>query len=88
MAGGKAKLMIELLGLKFIEDSEAMVYVQVRFPRTRRKRIRMKWANNPNNYAIRPTIMKLYNPFTGVLQYIGHPIMIVKLKQQLVNTQK
>lgn len=46
--------MFDLHGIRVIFDRHMTERVQVRFPRTRKKRVRRKWAKRPGNYRERP----------------------------------
>lgn len=52
---------------------------QVRFPRTKKRRIRKKWAKRPENYKTIPWD-KVYQMGDAIY---AHPAMIEKLKRQM-----
>ena len=70
-----------LFGLKVITDIYMVDRKQVKFPRSKKKRIRKKWAKNQDNYR--------WIPWDKVYQMgdtlIMHPSMLEKLKKQLNN---
>lgn len=63
-------------GLKIVE-SEFLVE-QFRFPRSKKKRIRKKWANRQENW--RPDIKRAYQIGDSL---ICHPIFAQRLREQL-----
>jgi hypothetical protein len=64
-----------------IIESTAMIE-QFRFPKSRKKRIRKKWAKRPQNW--RPDLKKTYVMGDTV---ICHPILAAKLRAHLANTK-
>ena len=64
---------------------------QIRFPHSRRKRIRKKWAKNRSNYLCSPD-PKIYHvtmptEFGGNEMLVGHP-KTVKIMMQLLDPSK
>lgn len=64
-------------GFQIIESKTLVIKYQYRFPKSKRRRIRKKWKNNPNNYKTRP------DPQYYLLnnQIICHPIMAERLRK-------
>lgn len=66
-------------GLKIICDDSLADWKQVKFPRSKKKRICRKWAKNQKNYA--------YIPKNGYYQIgdmlIMHPTMLESLKREI-----
>lgn len=68
------------MGFRVILNDFMADYKQVKFPRSKKKRIRRKWAKNLKNYA--------YVPWTKMYQMGGdtlvmHPAMYERLKREL-----
>lgn len=53
---------------------------QFRFPRTKKRRIRKKWAARRENFRPDPNIYHIAGA-----GYVGHPATIAKMKGQLEN---
>lgn len=68
-----------LMGLKIIVDNCMADWKQVKFPRSKKKRIRKKWAKNRKNYrwVAWTTVYRIGNVI------VMHPIMLAKLKKEL-----
>lgn len=73
-----ADYFIPLAGFS-IYESHAMC-VQFRFPRSKRRRIRKKWAKDKHNFKPSPQILRSGNTL------ICHPAMAVKLREHLAQT--
>ena len=68
-----------LFNLEFIGNQYMYDYVQVRKPRSKKKRIQKKWRKNPANYQMVPwTTMYQFGQ-----QIIAHPQKIQELRQSL-----
>ena len=67
------------LSLNIIESAFLTISVQYRFPRSKCKRIRKKWAKRKCNYQEIPDTEKVYMTPFGV---ICHPILARKLRSQ------
>lgn len=67
-----------LSGLNVITDHRMVERKQVRFPRTKKRRIRRKWAKRPENYKEFPlkTVYQVGNDL------IMHPAMFAELQKQ------
>lgn len=58
--------------------------VQVRFPRTKRKRIRKKWAKNHRNWVsvpAKPVFYKMKNPVTGRDQIVTNTLGLAAIQE-------
>jgi len=66
-------------GLQFVEQPWLSINEQVKFPRSKRKRIRKKWRKNPKYWRKRPdpSVYRMGN------MIVGHPIMIRRIKREL-----
>jgi len=60
-----------------IEDSHLLSKTQVRFPRSKKKRIRKKWAKQERNFSYRPS--KEIYPMGDTI--LCHPIMAQKIRK-------
>ena len=65
--------------IQFIEAPWMTNRVQFRHPRSKKKRIRRKWAKDPRNYCMKPWD-KFYQ--MGDTIY-AHPVKIEQLKREL-----
>ncbi len=63
-------------GIKIIESN--LLVEQYRFPKSKKKRIRVKWAKRPANW--RPDIKRAYQMGDAI---ICHPIMAQQIRRQL-----
>ena len=75
--------LFDLIGFRIITEEYMADRKQVKFPRSKKRRIRKKWAKNPANYE--------WIPWDRVYQMGGtlvmHPMMLVKLKKVLNENQ-
>ena len=78
-AGPQLGLMPLLSGFRVYSSPHMADRKQVRFPRTKKRRIRKKWAKRPENYRTIPWD-KVYRMGDAIY---AHPAMIEKLKRQL-----
>ena len=62
-----------LSGIKIIESPHAVASTQIRFPRTKKKRILKKWKKQDCNYALRPAAYM----FQG--EFITHPEVMKRI---------
>ena len=71
----------QLSGIRIIES--VAFKVQYRFPRSKSRRIRKKWQNNPRNYKPDP---KLYSTHHNgqITSIMGHPQIIQHLREQII----
>jgi hypothetical protein len=65
-------------GMEFMECLWMCDSIQVRFPRSKKKRIRKKWRKKKENWGIKPG-EKVY-VMDGII--IAHPVIIQKIKDQ------
>ena len=75
--------MIPIAGLKIIEDTNLGSRVQVRFPRSKRKRIRRKWSKDQRNYVFKPDTAFYTNIKGGYI--ICHPSMADEIRRQIAH---
>lgn len=74
-------LAVAMSGFKFIENPRMVTGRPLRAPRSKKYRIRKKWANIPGNMV--------YTPVTGLFYLnaerivIGHPVTIAALKARI-----
>jgi len=73
--------MMALDGFEIVENELMVEVVQVRFPRSRRRRIRKKWAGRACNRAVRPMDTALVDFGRG--RVYCHPSFAVYLREQL-----
>ncbi len=68
-------------GVKFYEIPTMVI--QFRVPKTKRKRVRKKWANDPKNFKPNPSL------YTSVINgdIMGHPATIAGLKREIERGQ-
>jgi hypothetical protein len=69
-----------LYGDPLYVDDGCLVITQIRFPRSKKKRIRKKWSKSPNNFRYEPGMCKA--PY-GI---IVHPALYEHMKESLANT--
>ena len=69
-----------LTGLRVLESHHLTIREQVRFPRSKRRRIRKKWAKRPGNHASRPD-PSIYKLGEGTL--LMHPATAATLLSKL-----
>ena len=62
-----------LSGIKIIESPHAVASTQIRFPRTKKKRILKKWKKQDCNYALRPAAYM----FQG--EFVTHPEVMKRI---------
>jgi hypothetical protein len=74
--------MTKIHGLDIIQSAAAIDYVQFRFPRSKKKRIRIKWSKRPDNHRETPTAIQLGNTI------MVHPEIHQRLMGDLVNKFK
>ena len=67
-------------GVRIIEDHNLVIKYQVRFPRSKRKRIVKKWNKQERNFKYKPD-MSYYQTASGAI--ICHPAAKTVLKQYL-----
>ena len=78
-AGPQLGLMPLLSGFRVYSSPHMCDRVQFRFPRTKKRRIRKKWAKRVENWKTVPWD-KVYRMGDAIY---AHPIMIEKLKRDL-----
>lgn len=64
--------------MRIIECLTMVVTKQVRFPRSKRRRIKNKWAKNPNNSRTEPDTNSL---IAGDVIYC-HPVVAAEIRRQ------
>ena len=69
----------QLGGLRLVSNPQMCDHKQVRFPRSKKRRIRRKWAKNQKNWKDIP--QSNYYICNGSI--IAHPEIIEQLKEQL-----
>lgn len=74
-------LAIALSGFKFIENPRMVKGRMLRQPRSKKYRIRKKFANRPGNMAYSPAEGLFYMKAERIV--IGHPAMIAALKAKI-----
>lgn len=77
---GTGKGVVSILyGLQLIEDKNCgvMVIKQFRFPRSKKRRIRNKWAKQPKNFKawLEPRAYQIGN------KIIAHPALIAQIRK-------
>lgn len=73
-----------LFGVEVMESEFCVDRVQIRFPRTKKRRIRRKWAKRERNFEARPAkaVYRIKNALGG--DYIlGHPVTIGKMRDAI-----
>lgn len=75
------KLIEGLIGFKLVEDPRLVLARQIRFPRSKRRRIRRKWARRAANCEFKPDENCYLLPEKKTL--IAHPSVIARLKAKL-----
>lgn len=75
--------MLAFAGLRVVESEFAVDRRQVRFPRSRRRRIRQKWAKDESNFTSKPA---MYRFADGTV--LVHPILARQLRNQLEREQE
>ena len=71
-----------LHSVRIIESVHACVRTQVRFPRTKKRRIQKKWAKQERNVEYRPTAFIA----SGVL--VAHPSIVAQLREKAARDQE
>lgn len=58
---------------------------QVRFPKSKKRRIRAKWAKRAGNFGEIPTpkIYKVRDPDTGEIHFVGRPKTAERVTKQI-----
>ena len=79
-------LALALKGFTFIANPRMVVGQMVRRPRSKRYRIRKKWANRPGNMRVEPMPGLFY--MQGLRTVIGHPDSIAALKRKLAESEQ
>ena len=71
--------MSSISGYRIVESLYLVKPIQVRFPRSKKKRMRKKWAKNPRNFTNKPS-----NEFlvSGDM-IVGHPALVAELRRQM-----
>ncbi len=64
-------------GQEIVETDSAIALVQYRFPRSKKRRIKEKWAKNRNNYRILPTCYKFGDVF------VAHPEYLAEVRRKI-----
>lgn len=72
---------MNICGYTFHENELMTVITQIRFPRSKKRRIRKKWFKNPCNVRIDPCPDVVIIAQTKTV--IGHPVIIRELVRQL-----
>lgn len=72
----------DLYGIQVISSPEAVKHVQYRFPRSKKRRIRKKWAKQEKNYQYEP-MSYLVNSGYGRPQLICHPSVYNKISTEI-----
>jgi hypothetical protein len=75
------KLWEALADFKLIPDTSLIEARQIRFPRSKRRRIRRKWSRRQENLIIRPSSMLLYDHSARTV--VGHPAALVMLRAKI-----
>ena len=80
-----ASILGPMAGVRVLESEHLVIREQVRFPRSKRKRIRKKWAKRPENWAERPDpdIYRMADPITGRVQLVCHPETARRLREMI-----
>lgn len=63
--------------MQIIESQHAIEWIQRRFPRSKKRRIKKKWRKNLRNFIAEPTGFRSGNLF------ILHPVLALAYRQQL-----
>ncbi len=71
-----------LMGYRLLSSPALTVRTQVRFPRSKRKRIRKKWAKRSRNWTVRPR--EDFFIIAESRTILGHPQAISRLRQQFL----
>lgn len=82
MAAGD--LAVALSGFTFIENPRMVKGRMLRQPRSKKYRIRKKFANRPGNMAYEPAEGLFYMKAERIV--IGHPVKIAELKARLAES--
>ena len=70
---------MNLFGIKVIVNENMADWKQVKFPRSKKRRIRKKWAKDRKNYRLIPWETVYQMGDTVVM----HPMMLARLKKEL-----
>lgn len=70
-------------GYQIIEDAGLVNRVQIRFPKSRRRRIRKKWAGRESSFRV--TLQREFLVSERPPMIVGHPVMIAELKRAAAN---
>jgi hypothetical protein len=65
-------------GIRIIESPMCVKRWQFRFPRTKKKRTRAKWAKREENYKTEPAAMIM-----GLNQIVAHPALVAKFRAEI-----
>ncbi len=80
------KLYEMFIGYTFLEDPRRLLARQIRFPRSKRRRIRAKWARRTENHAFRPSDDVTIAPKEKFV--IAHPATLLTLKAKIAESER
>lgn len=81
MSAPSVKLWQALEGFRLIPDERLVIARQIRFPRSKRRRIRRKWARRPANHLFSPSPFLTYDEAGKTV--VGHPATLVILRHKI-----
>ena len=73
-------------GFNFISDVSLVLARQIRFPRSKRRRIRRKWARRRDNNEFTPSPSVFYCEAQKTV--IAHPATIIALKAKIAESER
>lgn len=79
-------VMTLLSGIRIMESEAAgrYEYRQLRYPRSKKKRIRRKWAKRwSRRVLVEPLCYKMADPMFGGEVFVMHPVLAAELRQRL-----
>lgn len=79
LIGGALGVISGLMGPRFIADPALTEYKQVRFPKSKRKRIQKKWRKCLSNYAHVPSEAVYQVGF----DVIAHPTTLYRIRREI-----
>lgn len=72
---------MNLYGIKVVTNTYLTETKQVRFPRSKSKRIRKKWSKNQKNFNEYPSDKVYFTDYNGSQMFICHPAMMDKIRE-------
>jgi len=82
MTGNEGALYRAFSGFRLIDEERMLAGHQIRFPRSKRRRIQKKWRRRRENHVFYPDPGVLMDQENKVI--IGHPVTMIQLRHKLM----